>query len=205
MSSPWRPYFDARKSPTLLKWAIACVASRYRPRAIQFVARPTRFLSSCVLACSARNLQSAYLSCAGASRGSFSANSPVQSAVPKRVTSERKSMAEAYQREARIARRCVFRRAPPWSREPLAKLGRHLTEVEPEDQPIQPRRTTSPSSAPTGRPRAWWRRRGIEPASESLRQRRLHAYPGCGGNPRPEGAFPLFRPRRGASTRRIAP
>ena len=37
---------------------------------------------------------------------------------------------------------------------------------------------------------------GIEPASESLRQRRLHAYPGCGGNPRPEAPFPASAPRR---------
>ena len=37
---------------------------------------------------------------------------------------------------------------------------------------------------------------GIEPASESLRQRRLHAYPGCGGNPRPEAPFPVSAPRR---------
>ena len=37
---------------------------------------------------------------------------------------------------------------------------------------------------------------GIEPASESLRQRRLHAYPGCGGNPRPKAPFPVSAPRR---------
>ena len=37
---------------------------------------------------------------------------------------------------------------------------------------------------------------GIEPASESLRQRRLHAYPGCGGNPRPEAPFPVSAPQR---------
>ena len=37
---------------------------------------------------------------------------------------------------------------------------------------------------------------GIEPASESLLQRRLHAYPGCGGNPRPGAPFPLSVPRR---------
>ena len=35
---------------------------------------------------------------------------------------------------------------------------------------------------------------GIEPASESLRQRHLHAYPGCGREPAPEGAFPSFGP-----------
>ena len=35
---------------------------------------------------------------------------------------------------------------------------------------------------------------GIEPASESLLQRRLHAYPGCGREPAPEGAFPSFGP-----------
>ena len=35
---------------------------------------------------------------------------------------------------------------------------------------------------------------GIEPASESLLQRRLHAYPGCGQEPAPEGAFPSFGP-----------
>ena len=37
---------------------------------------------------------------------------------------------------------------------------------------------------------------GIEPASESLQQRRLHAYPGCGGNPHPEAPFPVSVPRR---------
>ena len=35
---------------------------------------------------------------------------------------------------------------------------------------------------------------GIEPASESLLQRRLHAYPGCGREPAPGGAFPSFGP-----------
>ena len=35
---------------------------------------------------------------------------------------------------------------------------------------------------------------GIEPASESLLQRRLHAYPGCGREPAPGGAFPSFSP-----------
>ena len=44
---------------------------------------------------------------------------------------------------------------------------------------------------------------GIEPASESLLWRHLHAYPRCGGNPRPKALFPVRL--RDASTRRIAP
>ena len=51
------------------------------------------------------------------------------------------------------------------------------------------------------RPRGflWWgsavvEAAGIEPASESLLQRRLHAYPGCGREPAPGGAFPSFGP-----------
>ena len=70
---------------------------------------------------------------------------------------------------------------------------------------IRPSRPCGPRCRPEvgvpSRPRAFSLARvqvveaaGIEPASESLLQRRLHAYPGCGWEPAPGGAFPSFSP-----------
>ena len=41
-----------------------------------------------------------------------------------------------------------------------------------------------------------WRRRESNPRPKAFRNDRLHAYPGCGENPRPEAPFPLSVPRR---------
>ena len=65
------------------------------------------------------------------------------------------------------------------------------------DRRSQPSRRRAGLKAPTGTPHrrsAVVEAAGIEPASESLLQRRLHAYPGCGREPAPGGAFPSFGP-----------
>ncbi len=61
-------------------------------------------------------------------------------------------------------------------------------------QPCGPRCRSEDRRSLTGGAVAMVEAAGIEPASESLLQRRLHAYPGCGREPAPGGAFPSFGP-----------
>ena len=104
-------------------------------------------------------------------------------------------------------RRCRPEAGVPWPARPLRSLMHVETEAIPlfgvfpaarlrRAVPTGGRRSLA--SGPSGR--LWSgsvkvvEAAGIEPASESLLQRRLHAYPGCGREPAPGGAFPSFGP-----------